>query len=618
VQGQLFTQDFLEQGITETEQWRGIDEGAFKEFVERLRAAYGNFAGLKDPNEATTERQLIDPILNALGWDHFLPQQSAAAHRSDVPDYLLFEDEAALARAKRAKEPDRYKSGVAIVEAKKWERYLDRGREPDLFDDGVPSTQMLRYLSRVEIASERAIQWGMLTNGRHWRLYYQGARSRSEEFLEIDLAVISEAPGVEPDLFSPEPKHYAHWLRAFYLMFRRDSFLRTLEGNRTFHDFALSEGRLWEARVATDLSEQVFDKVFPDLARTLAANDKAAPKPLNQSYLDEVRVAALTLLYRLLFILYAEDRRLLPTHHKDYEVYSLAKVRTEVRDIIDAGRKPSRRVGQYHVVVQQLFDAIHDGDEDLGLPPYNGGLFDRSGQPILTRVTIPDAEFAPILDSLSRRTEKGERKWINYRDLSVQQLGSIYERLLEHSLVLEDGGLAVRPNPFARKTSGSYYTHDDLVGLIIERAIGPLLDERWRAFDDRAEALRSARRPKSDKIEELQRIDPASAYLELRVCDPAMGSGHFLVSLVDYLADRALQAIADSEAAVDWADSAHRYRSPLVARIEAIRAHIRAEAATHKWAIRDEHLDDRQIVRRMILKRVIYGVDKNPVPAGGG
>jgi hypothetical protein len=90
--------------------------------------------------------------LKALGWDHFLPQQSAAKHRSDVPDYLLFEDEAALARVKRAKEPDRYKSGVAIVEAKKWERYLDRGREPDLFDDGVPSTQMLRYLSRVEVA----------------------------------------------------------------------------------------------------------------------------------------------------------------------------------------------------------------------------------------------------------------------------------------------------------------------------------------------------------------------------------------------------------------------------------------------------------------------------------
>jgi hypothetical protein len=138
VQGQLFTQDFLEQGITETEQWGSLDESSFKGFVDRLREAYRSFAGLRNPNEATTERQLIDPILKALGWDHFLPQQSAAKHRTDVPDYLLFADYSALAQAKRAKETDRYRYGLAIVEAKKWERYLDRGREPDLFDDGVP------------------------------------------------------------------------------------------------------------------------------------------------------------------------------------------------------------------------------------------------------------------------------------------------------------------------------------------------------------------------------------------------------------------------------------------------------------------------------------------------
>jgi hypothetical protein len=613
VQGQLFTQDFLEEGITETEQWRGIDDAAFDRFVNAIRQAYAGFIGLRDPNEATTEQGLIEPVLKELGWAHFLPQQSAARRRTDVPDYLLFDDEPALAQAKRAREPDRYRFGVAILEAKKWERYLDRGREPDLFDDGVPSTQMLRYLSRVEVASDRKIQWGILTNGRHWRLYYQGARSRSEEFLEIDLAVISEAQGVAPDLFSPEPKRYAHWLRVFYLMFRRDAFLRVLDGNRSFHDFALSEGRLWEARVASSLSKEVFEQVFPALARALAANDKLARKPLTPAYLEEVRVAALTLLYRLLFILYAEDRRLLPVHHKDYEGYSLAGVRNAVKTLIDAGRRPSRRVGQHHVVVQQLFEAIHDGDEDLGLPPYNGGLFDRRAHPILARVVIPDSEFAPILDALSRRTENGARKWINYRDLSVQQLGSIYERLLEHNLVLDGDELAVRPNPFARKTSGSYYTHDDLVGLIIEQGVGPLLDERWQEFANLAEALRASRRPKAEKLEELQRLDPATAFLELRVCDPAMGSGHFLVSLVDYLADRALQAIADAEAAVTWADAEQPYHSPLAARIETIRAHIRREAETHKWTVRDEHLDDRQIVRRMILKRVIYGVDKNPM-----
>jgi hypothetical protein len=96
-----------------------------------------------------------------------------------VPDGLLFPTSEAKAAANKEKGgPARYRHGIAIVESKAWGRPLDRGA-PDLFNQNAPSTQMLRYLSRVEIESERAIQWGILTNGRHWRLYFQGARSRS-------------------------------------------------------------------------------------------------------------------------------------------------------------------------------------------------------------------------------------------------------------------------------------------------------------------------------------------------------------------------------------------------------------------------------------------------------
>ncbi len=120
----------------------------------------------------------------------------------------------------------------------------------------------------------------------------------------------------------------------------------------------------------------------------------------------------------------------------------------------------SRRAG-YHGDLKQLFGAIHAGDEAIGLPPYNGGLFDPTTHS-LERVTVPDADFAPLFDGLSRRNEGEKRLWINYRDLSVRQLGSIYERLLEFAAVIgDDGQIVIRPNPFARRTSGSYYTHDD-------------------------------------------------------------------------------------------------------------------------------------------------------------
>ena len=105
----------------------------------------------------------------------------------------------------------------------------------------------------------------------------------------------------------------------------------------------------------------------------------------------------------------------------------------------------------------------------------------------------------------------------------------------------------------------------------------------------------------------VKRLDPAERTLELKVCDPAMGSGHFLVNLVDYLADRVIDAMAEAEALVDG------YLSPLAERIEGIRNTIMDNAEDRGWTIDTGQLDDRHIVRRMVLKRCVYGVDKNPM-----
>lgn len=99
-----------------------------------------------------------------------------------------------------------------------------------------------------------------------------------------------------------------------------------------------------------------------------------------------------------------------------------------------------------------------------------------------------------------------------------------------------------------------------------------------------------------------------------------MGSGHFLVALVDDLADRVLEAIktaehrvAEQKWAAHLAERGQPWLSPLVARIAAIRQTIRGAAREHGWAVTDAQLDDRHIVRRMVLKKTIFGVDKNPM-----
>ncbi|MFO7640501.1 MAG: restriction endonuclease, partial [Candidatus Competibacteraceae bacterium] len=613
MQGKLFTQDFLREGIRETDAWQRLDPADLARFRARIAAIFGAFPADSQANEAVTETEIIFPVLEALGWAS-LPQQTASGKgRQDVADVLLFAD----ATAKQAALAERYRRGAAIVECKRWQRPLDRGDRTDPLDANAPSNQMLRYLSRAEVASERAIQWGLLTNGRYWRLYFQGARSRSEEFLELDLARLAGMKGLPADLFDPADQDAAHFLAVFYLLFGPAGFIPQPEDpeNRAFLAIALAETRRWEARVSQDLGALVFERLFPRLVAAMAQHDPAASAPHSaEDYLDTVRREALILLYRLLFVLYAEDRNLLPIRDPRYNHYSLRVIRQKIARHLDANAVFSASAGRCYRSLKDLFQIIGQGDAALGVPPYNGGLFDDRAHALLERLTLPDAVVAELIDGLSRRPVGSERRWINYRDLSVQQLGSIYERLLEYRVVGDGAGqIRVSPTIFARKGSGSYYTHDDLVQLLIRQTVGPLLAERAEAFERQVEALARLRSPKPQRLRDLQDHDPAAAILELKICDPAMGSGHFLVSLVDYLADQILERMADSTARVHWADPAEPYVSPLARRIADIRERILASSQAQGWTVDPAQLDDRHIVRRMILKRVIFGVDKNPM-----
>lgn len=587
--GALLSDYFLSDGVATVPGWQSIDQVALVAFRAIAAPLLADFAQRRAPDEATTERDLIDKILPALGWNDFLPQQKANdTGRSDVPDYLLFLDPAAKQAATRERAGmARYGHGASIVEAKAWDVALDRS-EPG--HSGAPSTQVLRYLGTIDVASNGAIRFGILTNGSVWRLYDIKARSKLEGFYEVDLS----RTVADDDA-----------LARFLLFFSRAAFVAGA-GGRSPLELALEANRGFEARVTDALAKTVFDDVFPQLAAALAANDPECPPAPDNAYFDELREAALTWLYRLLFVLYAEDRDLLPTRARDD---GLRATREAVAAAIDNQSGLSARRKNFDGDLRDLWQQIDSGDPDVGLPPYNGGLFRQGRSPLLDRSIMPDASFAPLLDALSRERTAGRPRLINYRDLSVQHLGSVYERLLEFDLGTKDGAIVAQLQTFARKTSGSYYTPEELVMLVIRRTIGPLLDERCTAF---ATALEAESRSKQDATYRLARLaqhDPATAFLTLRICDPAMGSGHFLVSLVDYLADQVMVATDDAAQLVSFGD----YRSPLLDRLETIRNRIRQQAADNGWAVDEGQLIDRQLVRRIILKRVIHGVDKNPM-----
>lgn len=590
--------------ISDFPEWAEVDDNQVDEFRAKIQASYDSFQIDQNRHEADTETELIWPILEALGWTAQLTQQNLSVKgRDDVPDVLLFENEEVKAHASSFPESwKRYEFGSVVVESKRWTRPLDR-RSGRRGEETAPSTQMLRYLRRIDDITNGKLRWGILTNGAKWRLYFSGARSVSEQFFEIDLAFILNLPGFNDGLLTLDEESQRHWLKVFFLAFRRDAFVSTGADPRTFHEKAIDEGKFYEERVAENLSNKVFGEVFPELVQSIA---KAAPK----AEMQDVREGALILLYRLLFIFYAEDRDLLPVKDTRYDDYGLRqKVRLDVGKRKDDNDTFSNTAARYWGAISDLFLAVDKGDSSIGLPPYNGGLFQEERTEILTQVRIPDSVMAQIIDALSFEQRQDGRKYINYRNLSVQQLGSIYERLLEFDVV-DDGGMAVvRPNIFARKGSGSYYTPDDLVQLILKETITPLIEEKRAAFSSKIKELQASKISADRKIGTLKTVDPASNLLAIKICDPAMGSGHFLVSLVDFMADQIINAMADVEHEVpeEWGD----YISPLSDRIDTIRNTILANADDKKWTINEGQLDDRHIIRRMILKRCVYGVDKN-------
>lgn len=604
VAGALFTQDYLSDGITKTEAYAAVDIAQTRAHISRILAG---FPHASHPNEATTESDLVWPLLSALGWDHYLTQQNlSATRRENVPDGLLFIDAAAKAQANtHPDESKRYAFGAAVIESKRWGRALDRavGRKGD--DRDTPSTQLLRYLRRIDDLTNGGLRWGILTNGSKWRLYFSGARSTIDDYLEIDLARIM---GLTDDLLDTAVTQAErdHWLAVFVTMFSRIAFERATRDAPSFHDLSRQEAAFYEERVAKSLSNLVFERLYPMLGQAVAA---AAPA---DTALGEIRHATLILLYRLLFILYAEDRGLMPVRDKRFDDYAMRAVRMDVERDMEAGRTYSSKAKSIWNRFANLSEMIDEGDASVGMPPYNGGLFAAKQTPLLKAIALGDAVMADAIDILSFEQREGQRRYINYRDLSVQQLGSIYERLLEFELVRDDaGGVEIRPNIFARKNSGSYYTPDDLVLLILDETLAPLITDVHDAFGTALAGLRPGD-SEDFRLDVLGKADPAHAITRLRICDPAMGSGHFLVSLVDRLTNHALAAMAEA------AGLAHQlagleYESPVAKEVRTIRATIRGNAVDAGWTIAEEQLDDPQLVKRMVLKRCIFGADKNPM-----
>jgi hypothetical protein len=241
--------------------------------------------------------------------------------------------------------------------------------------------------------------------------------------------------------------------------------------------------------------------------------------------------ALLRLVYRLLFCFVAEDRQVLlapdadpAAVHRYGTYFSTARLR----------RLAARRLGSRHsdlwVALRLVFDTLgsDEGCPQLGLPALGGALFAPESLGLVGRSELANAELLAAVRSLSQIADRasGTTRAVDYRNLGAEELGSVYESLLElasqHDPATGQFTLTVLAGN-ERKTTGSYYTPSSLIDCLLDTALDPLLDEAEKADD------------------------PQAALLALTVCDPACGSGHFLVAAARRIARR-LAAVRTEDA----------------------------------------------------------------------
>ncbi|SPE34495.1 conserved hypothetical protein [Acidobacteriia bacterium SbA2] len=554
-----------------------------------------------------------------------------------------------------------------------WGRELDR--KDEVHDSETP--EVTPTFAVIDLLAQEDVRWVILTNGKLWRLYSQRAHSRATNYYEIDLEEVLSRQTFQHDVETA--------FRYFWLLFRMQAFRaeeRELQGKKiplSMLDRVLVGSEEYAKALGESLKTRVFVDAFPELAEGFIAyrrQREGRDVEFSDSDLAVIYQGTLTLLYRILFLLYAESRDLLPVRSsREYSQASLTRLKQEVAEpagsILD---ETEEKIAHHYKEddyglwqrLKWLFRVIDKGSEELNVPRYNGGLFqaerDRDDQSpeaeatrFLEREKVPDRHLARAVDLLARGLEpkRQDLVMIDYKSLGVRQLGSIYEGLLEFHLRIADQKLAVvkekgrevyrpfrdladrdkkraeRQGNFVRKgraylendkrerkATGSYYTPDHIVQYIVRHAVGPVLEEKFNDlrtglreaqqrrrefFKEREQFIARHMRPKPVEQAELIGRELVDKLFDIKVLDPAMGSGHFLVEAVDFITDEAIKFLS----AFPW--------NPVQAHLKNMRKTIQEQMEEQNIEIDFGRLDDTNLLKRHVLKRCIYGVDLNPM-----
>ncbi|MBE9001429.1 restriction endonuclease [Nostoc sp. LEGE 12447] len=454
-------------------------------------------ARLDENNSATTiTRELWTvPLLQSLGYE---PVYTATAEVVEDKTYAI---------SHRA-EPGENKPPIHIIGCR-----LEIDKRPPSGTPRLSAHALVQeYLNKTEHL------WAIATNGYRWRLLRDSSLMTRLTYIEFDLEQILSG------------ENFAEF-GLFYRLFHRSRLPEGMDDAdkcllEYYHQEALQQG----GRVRDRLRDGV-EKALIQLGTGFLQHPQN--EHLRQKFSNNYELVfyrqLLRLIYRLLFLMVAESRNLLIGNDVEKariyrEYYSIERLR-ELAERPHWRREGFQDLWQGLRVTFLLFDENWRG-KYLGLSPLNGDLFGSYTLPALDDCAIDNHDLLVAIRELSLYQDKGQLRRVNYTALDVEELGSVYESLLDFHPEISPKNYEFKlAFGSERKTTGSYYTPPQLVGQLIKTALEPVIEEKLRSTKEK---LRNAESNTSTTLSNHQELE--KALLDLKIVDPACGSGHFLLA----------------------------------------------------------------------------------------
>ena len=393
------------------------------------------------------------------------------------------------------------------------------GFKVDLDRKGAKLRTSPRAMVQEFLNHSEAYLWGIVTNGLAFRLLRDSARTARPTYLEFDLESILEG------------NHFNEFA-VFYRLCHRSRLPKPGQEAtecllEQYHQLSIEQG----GRVRDKLRDGVEDALkalgtgflLHPGNEALRAKVAAGRLPAADYHRQLLR-----LVYRLLFLMVAEERRMIVSkgenaerHQRIYrDCYSVSRLRERAEGIVEPTVFSDLWLG-----LKQTFLLFSDTQETnpLGIPPLNGDLFSHRSTADLDETQLYNHELLLAIRRLSMFADRGVQQRVNYSALDVEELGSVYESLLDFHPVIEPqpSGLVFDLRTGSeRKTTGSYYTRPELVHELIQSALVPVMEDR----------LAKAEKESKGKPEVEVKVAKEKAILGITVCDSACGSGHFLLA----------------------------------------------------------------------------------------